>query len=130
MSTSKPPDVQCTTYHAILMVADVAASIAYYVHALGFRLAFSEGQPPEFAGVNLGHVQLFLERGTPGPDGCGVYFVVDDADRLHAFHQANGVVVLEPPGDRPYHLRDYTILDNAGYRITFGHRLAAGRSDA
>jgi catechol 2,3-dioxygenase-like lactoylglutathione lyase family enzyme len=130
MSLSKQPDVTCTTYHAILMVTDVAASIEYYVHTLGFWLAFSEGEPLEFAGVNLGQVQLFLERGTPGPDGCGLYFVVDDADGLHAFHQANGVVILEPPGDRPYGLRDYTVRDDSGYPITFGHRRASGRSNA
>lgn len=119
------PDVECTTCHAILLVADVAASARHYVERLGFRLAFTEGDPPVFAGVNLGHVQLFLEHGTPGPDGCGLYFVVDDADRLHAFQTSQGVTIVEAPGDRPYHLRDYAVRDDSGYPITFGHRLSS-----
>lgn len=116
--------VGCSTYHAILAVVDVATAVEHYVKQLGFWHAFSEGDPPSFAGVNLGDVQLFLEQGTPAPEGCALYFVVDDADGLHAFHRSRGVTVLEPPGDRPYHLRDYTIRDASGYRITFGHRLS------
>jgi hypothetical protein len=50
------------------------------ISKLGFWLAFAEGKPPTFAGVNLGDVQVFLERGTPSPQGCSLYFVVNDAD--------------------------------------------------
>src|SRR5690349_19955686 len=100
------PDVSCETYHAILAVADVAAAVDFYTTRLGFWLAFTEGDPPAFAGVNIGSVQLFLEAGTPTPQGCGVYFVVDDADALYRFHESSGVDILEKPGDRPYGLRD------------------------
>jgi hypothetical protein len=87
----------------------------------------SEGEPPNFAGVNLGHVQLFLEKGLPAPEACAMYFVVNDADRLHEFHQSFGVQILEAPDDRAYHLRDYTVRDMYGYRLTFGHRLRAAK---
>lgn len=38
------------------------------------------------AGVNLGHVQMFLEQGAPSPKGCSVYFVIGDADELYDSH--------------------------------------------
>ena len=90
---------------------------------LGFTLAFSEGHPPTFAGVNFGHVQIFLQKGSPSPEGCSVYFVVGNADELYEFHRANGVDVVEVPQDRPYQLRDYTVRDLSGYYLNFGHRL-------
>ena len=74
-------------------------------------------------GVNLGQVQMFLEQGTPGPQGCSVYFVVDDADALCEFQRANGVEIVVPPEDRAYGLRDYSVRDLDGYRLSFGHRL-------
>jgi hypothetical protein len=73
------------------------------------------------AGVNLGSVQIFLEQGTPSPAGLSVYFVVGDADELFAYHRDGGVDVAVPPGDRDYGLRDYTVRDPWGYRLTFGH---------
>jgi hypothetical protein len=64
---------------------------------------------------------LFLEFGIPSPHGCSIYFVVEDADELHRFHELSGVEILEKPGDRSYGLRDYTAPDSSGYRLTFGH---------
>jgi len=82
-----------------------------------------DGDPPTFAGVNLGQVQIFLQQGRPSPEGCSVYFVVSDADELYQFHRAHGVEIVEPPDDRPYGLRDYTVRDLYGYRLIFGHHL-------
>lgn len=98
------------------------------MNRLGFWLAYSEGTPPTFAGVNLGKVQLFLEHGTPSPGGCALSFVVGNADELCALHKSRGVEIIEPPDDRSYRLRDYTVLDESGYRLTFGHRLRPGSS--
>jgi len=117
------PDVECEMHHTVLVVSDVRAAIDFYTNRLGFRTAFAEGDPPTFAGVNLGNVQIFLEQGTPSPKGCSVYFVVGDADELHAFHQSKGVEIVDDPGDRAYELRDYGVRDLHGYHLRFGHRL-------
>ncbi len=121
MTTSHPPDVECDQFHAGLAVPDIPAAIAWYTSKLGFRPSFTFGDPPTFAGIMLGNVQVFLERGEPRPEGCSLYFVVGSADELFAFQQAAGVEVLEPPGDRHYGLRDYTVRDLHGYRLSFGH---------
>jgi uncharacterized glyoxalase superfamily protein PhnB len=115
--------VDCEQCHPILAVSDVREAVKFYTSALGFWLAFAEGDPPTFAGVNFGHVQLFLQQGAPAPGGCSVYFVVSDADKLCRLHESAGVAIIEPPTDRPYRLRDYTVQDRDGYRLTFGHRL-------
>ena len=121
MTAPLPPDVECEKQHPVLAVSDVVAAAQFYTAKLGFKLAFIAGDPPEIAGLNLGHVQMFLEPGKPAPDGCAVYFVVGDADELFEFQRANGVDVVTNPGDREYGLRDYTIRDLYGYELRFGH---------
>lgn len=121
-NATTPPGGDCEQYHAILFVPDVDEAVRFYTTRLGFWLAFADGQPATFAGLNLGRVQLFLERGEPSADGCALYFVVADVDKLYEFHRSR-VEVIEEPGDREYHLRDYTVRDPYGYRLTFGHRL-------
>jgi hypothetical protein len=49
--------------------------------------------------------------------------VVGDADALFAFQSAQGLEVVEPPGDRPYGLRDYRVRDLHGYLLGFGHHI-------
>lgn len=117
------PQVECEMHHPIITVADVGAATVFYVQRLGFREDFTQGEPPSFAGVSLDQVQIFLERGTPPPEGVSVYFVVGDADALYEFQRANAVTVLQGPGDRDWGLRDYTVRDLDGNRLTFGHRL-------
>jgi catechol 2,3-dioxygenase-like lactoylglutathione lyase family enzyme len=123
MSNPPPPQVECEQHHPGLPVSDVRAAVEFYTEKLGFFEAFTFGDPPTMAGVNLGHTQIFLEQGTPNPKGWYLYFVVGDADELWEFQRANGVEVVEPLGDRPWGLRDYTVRDLYGYSLVFGHRL-------
>lgn len=116
------PQVECERHHTTLYVKDVLAAVDFYTSKLGFRLGFTwGGDPPTFAGVNLGEAQIFLAQGTPNPQGFSVQFVVGDADELHDFQRANGVEVVEPPEDRPYGLRDYAVRDLHGHILGFGH---------
>ena len=119
----QPPDIECENIHPGLVVADINQAVDFYTQKLGFKLGFTWGEPPTFAGVNLGGKQMFLQKGTPDPKGCMVYFLVDDADALYEFHRANGVEIAAPPGDRDYGIRDYGIRDLHGYYLTFGHNI-------
>lgn len=119
-SPATPPQVDCERLHPGLAVRDLMATVEFYTSRLGFTLGFTWGDPPGFAGVNLGEVQVFLSTGTPSPDGCDVFFVVGDVDELYAFHRGAGVEVVQEIGDREYGLRDYTVRDLNGYRLTFG----------
>ena len=121
--TPSLPDVDCEQTHTGLPVSDVPAAADFYTKKLGFKLAFTWGDPPSMAGVNLGNVQIFLEQGTPNPAGCSVYFVVSNADDLYQFQKSNGVEVVQEPGDREYGLRDYRVRDLHGYLLGFGQHL-------
>ena len=124
-TTPAPPFVDCEQIHAGLAVSDLAAAVEFYTKQLGFQQAFSWGEPPTFAGVNLGKVQMFLEKGSPTPSSetGAVYFIVGDADQLYEFHRANGVEIAQVIDDRPYGIRDYTVRDMYGYYLVFGHQL-------
>jgi uncharacterized glyoxalase superfamily protein PhnB len=115
------PHVEAERVHPSLAVSSVVDAVRFYTKNLGFTEGFTWGDPPTMAGVNLGDVQMFLERGAPNPDPCAVYFVVGNADELYEFQRSNGVEVVEPPGDREYGLRDYMVRDLYGYRLSFGH---------
>jgi len=124
MAIPAPPFVECDQVHAVLAVKDIPAAIDFYTKKLGFKLGFTwGGDPPTFAGVNIGKVQVFLQKGTPSPQGCGVTFLVGDADQLYAFHRANGVEVTAEIADREYGIRDYGVRDLNGYHLSFGHHL-------
>jgi catechol 2,3-dioxygenase-like lactoylglutathione lyase family enzyme len=121
LRTPGTPQVECERHHTTLYVRDVLAAVDFYTSKLGFSPGFTWGDPPTMAGMNLGNAQIFLAQGTPNPQGCAVHFVIGDADELYEFQRANGVEVVEPPGDRPYGLRDYTVRDLYGHILGFGH---------
>jgi catechol 2,3-dioxygenase-like lactoylglutathione lyase family enzyme len=121
MSDRTAPSVECTRLNPSLRVRDIARAIEFYTSRLGFKLGFTWGEPVGFAGVTLGQVQIFLQQGDPGTVPGQVYFVVDDADALHAYQAAQGVEVLRAPADQAYELRDYTVADRDGNELTFGH---------
>ncbi len=124
-SPSAPPTVDCEQIHPLRRVHDIPAAVAVYTGTPGFKPGFLGGDPPEMAGVDLGEVPVHLAPRVPGQtsQGGAVYFVNGDADELHAFHQANGVESIRPPGDRPYGLRDCFIHDPDGNELGFGHRI-------
>src|SRR5215207_1638105 len=72
MPLPAPPKVDCERLHPGLAVPDVLAAVEFYTNRLGFTLGFTWGEPVTMAGVNLGEVQVFLERGTPNPAGVSV----------------------------------------------------------
>jgi catechol 2,3-dioxygenase-like lactoylglutathione lyase family enzyme len=123
MATQAPPLIECEQIHAGLAVSDLAAAIEFYTTKLGFTLGFTSGDPPTFAGVNLGRTQMFLQKGTSDPKGCTVYFLVSNADQLYEFHRSQGVEVAMPIADREYGIRDYVVRDLNGYYLSFGHHL-------
>lgn len=123
MATPVPPDVECEQTHTALPVGDLPAAVEFHTGKLGFRPSFTWGDPPSFAGVNLGNTRMFLQLGVPNPAGCSVYFVAGNAEELFEFQRANDVEVEEPPADRHYGLRDYRVRDLNGYALSFGHQL-------
>lgn len=125
MTDTLRPVIECDQIHPGLIVRDIPAAVEFYVSKLGFQLGFTWGDPPRFAGMNLGNVQIFLMKGSPNPsnEGSAAYFVVADADQLYEFHRANGVEIAEEIDNRQYGIRDYAVRDLCGYNLVFGHHM-------
>ena len=113
--------VECDQLHAGLAVTDVPAAIDFYTKKLGFFLAFTDGDPVDFAGVNLGHVQIFLQKGEPDPKGCTVWFLVDSADELFALHDGQAERRLHP---RAVDLACIGALAQMGFKLAWRSVLA------
>lgn len=127
MTSPRRPQIECDQQHSSVFVTDLNAAIDFYVTKLGFTLAFKWGDPPSFAGVNLDRAEIFLDQSqAPNPTGGCLYFNVGDVDELYEFHRANGVDIAQEIGDRPWHIRDYTVRDLHGYHIVFGQHLPDG----
>jgi uncharacterized glyoxalase superfamily protein PhnB len=114
----------------VLCVHGVAASIEYYVNALGFRLgwAWSEKeqrflQPgdeaePTFALVGRGLVQFMLCQQAQGAPGMWIHLDVHTAGQLDALHEEwarRGARVIEPPSSRPWGMYEMRVQDLDGH---------------
>lgn len=98
-------------------------AIAFYCDRLGFALDFTWGEPPHFAGVRLGKMQMFLDAGGERTGTGSVSFIVGDVDALHAFHMANAVPIGVAIEDRDYGIRDYGVRDPWGNWLSFGQHI-------
>ena len=101
-----------------LPVSDLAKAVAYYQDVLGFRV--------NYADQNIG--VMFRDDGTlllmprdREHSGIGSFYAyIRDADALHAELVAKGATVLGAPVSKPWGLRDFSVLDLEGNRLTFG----------
>ena len=121
MPPATSPNIECGQVIPQLAVHDIPTAVDYYTQQLGFKLGFTWGDPPTYAGVNLGAVSVHLSSNMPGATGSFVSFVVEDADELFDLHTANGVEITVAPDNRDYGLRDYRVRDPYGNELSFGH---------
>jgi predicted enzyme related to lactoylglutathione lyase len=109
----------------VLDCTDVERSVAFYRDRLGFA-ASTFGAPPTFAILQRGTVTLGLAKvdGAPAVSrNWAAYVYVADADALYGEFNAHGAGLTEPPIDKPYNCRDFTVDDPDGHLIAFGHTL-------
>lgn len=112
-------DVELTAAVPVLPVHDADKAVDFYVTRLGFAKAFAFGP---YAGVHRGPVMIHLDAAEtaayPGPTCCRVD--VRGVDALCAEMQAQGVVHPDEPLEtKPFGMRQFSVLDCCGNRITF-----------
>lgn len=101
-----------------LPISDVSAAIAYYQKVLGFKINYAQD---DLGVMDRDGVTLLLIPRTGEHQGIGsCYAYVRDADALHAELTARGATVLGKPVSQPWGLRDFSVRDLDGNRITFG----------
>ena len=108
----------------VIATEDVSASVDYFVRILGFARDFTWGDPPVYAGVKAGQVEVYFthdpamsrairERGLT-PD---VFLWVTGIDEIYAQHQAQGAQIIEPLSQRPWGARQYVVREPNGYHL-------------
>jgi catechol 2,3-dioxygenase-like lactoylglutathione lyase family enzyme len=117
--------VKLNAFAAVFTVRDVGASLGFFLGRLGFREHFRLGDPPSYAIVERDAVSIHLMPASEAPDSCGrssIYIFVTDVDRLHTQLQELGCSIEVPPTDFSYGMREMSVCDLDGNRITFGQR--------
>ncbi len=79
----------------VFRVANLRASIDYYVNVLGFKLDW--GDPAMFASVSRDRCTLFLCEGDQGNTGAWTWIGVGDAEALCEEFRGKGAKIRNPP---------------------------------
>lgn len=123
MATSDP--VRLNSFAAVFPVADVGRSLTYYLDQLGFHEYF---RMPDlsYAIVELDAVSIHLMLARDNRAALGqsiIYVFADDVDALHEQLQERGCPIEVPPEDFFYGMREMSVRDPDGNRITFGQEV-------
>ena len=113
---------------AVLEVADVERSAAFYNDKLGFSPGPFFGEPPAFCIVGRDTVTIALDRsrdvGRAPQNHCwAAYVYVDEVDALAEELRGKGVEIIRGPVDQPYGCREIDVQDPDGHIIGFGQDL-------
>ncbi|MEO6050431.1 MAG: VOC family protein [Pyrinomonadaceae bacterium] len=113
------------------VVPDVVSTAEYYRDTLGFLILGYFLDPPVFAMVRRGEVEIHFGKADTGalPHtneslrrglGSDAYIIVSDIEGLHAELAAAGANILVPPTKRVYGSIEFEILDCDGHKVVFG----------
>jgi len=122
----------------ILNVSNIEESFAWFAK-LGWTKGWDWGDPPDFGGVCSGEAEIFLcqngqgSRGGPMPrhvgddDTGGVWMSwflssPGDVDATYQLALAQGLIVTNPPRDKPWGVRECHIRhpDGHTFRVSAG----------
>jgi uncharacterized glyoxalase superfamily protein PhnB len=113
-----------------LAVRNMKQTIQFYRDSLGFEIGmtFPDADNPEYADLSKdGMVLMFIPAeniGIGGKEklgvGVNIYMQIDgDIDRYYNELKDKGAKIVVDIKDEPYGIRDFTVEDIDGYRLTF-----------
>lgn len=119
------PDGERSTFEgltAIFEVRDFQEALAFYTDVLGFEQDWVWGDPPSYASVCRDSAAINFGAPKPGQvvTPSRVYISLTDIDAYHDAILARGATIDVPIGDRPYGMRDFTVVDPSGNRLSYG----------
>ena len=117
-----------------LAVRDMKRTIDFYTNSLGFKLGmcFPTPQNPEYADMSKdGMVLMFIlaeNIGIGGQEKLGIgvnlYLQIDgDIDKYYQEIKQKGVKIAADIKDEPFGIRDFSVEDSDGYKLTFNQTL-------
>lgn len=101
----------------ILRVADMRASVSYYVEKLGF--ANADWGNEFFTSVNRDGAGIYLCQGGQGHAGTWAWIGVEDVAKLYEEYTASGAKILRPPRNYPWAFEMH-VEDPDGHVLRFG----------
>ena len=111
---------------AFVPARSLADSIAFY-EALGFEVPW---RSDDLAYVRHGETSFLLQQFyvPEHANNFMMHLLVVNADDWHRHVEASGVVArfrvrLDPPQDRPWRIRDFTLTDPSGVLWRIGHNI-------
>jgi len=112
------------------VVEDVVATAEYYRDVLGFEILGYFADPPVYAMVSRGGVEMHFGKAEERPAdvtstqlrrvGFDAYIWVDDIQALFEELSASGADITEGPIKRIYQSTEITIKDLNGFTLVFG----------
>ncbi len=108
----------------IFHVNDLESALKYYVDVLGFEIDF---RYDTLAGLKHGEVLIHLSGPASHPSvakravGQGhVYIFCDEVDEYFEDVSRKGALLMVPPADRDYGMRDFAVTDADSNILAFG----------
>lgn len=117
MPPTKEPRTRFEGSQPILKVADMAASIRYYVDVLGFKNAV--WGTSDFTSVNRDRAGIYLCQSGQGHPGTWVWIGVEDVEALYEEYKASGARIRHHPLNYPWAL-EMKVEDPDGHVLRFG----------
>ena len=100
----------------VLPVKDVKEAVAFYQEKLGFQVVFNIGF---YAGIERGPIHFHLDGSGWGGGPVSARINVSGVDDIHAEIAPMGIVMKDEPLENKMGMRQFSVLDPAGNRITF-----------
>lgn len=112
-------DAEVSCPRPIFNVSSLAASQRYYRDALGFKVDWEYGDPPDFGSVSRGDGVLFMCQGCQGTPGAWTMLFTRDVDRLYEELRERKALIRMAPTDMPWGLRELHVSDPDGNVLRF-----------
>lgn len=131
MSTDEPTSIPATllTAEPMLFVGDIQTSCDFFARKLGFRVAFSYGEPPFYAQVVRDGARLNLRKvcqpafdtdfHRKEQDALSAVITLDDAKPLFLEYQAAGLPFHQSLRTEPWGARTFIVADPDGNLVAF-----------
>lgn len=112
------------------VVRDVVATAEYYRDVLGFEILGYFNEPPVFAMVGRGGVEIHFGKADAEPQrsnielrriSCDAYIWVDDVEALFKEYTASGADIIAAPTLRVYDCLEMEVRDCNGFKLVFSH---------
>lgn len=116
-------------------VADVVKTAEYYRDVLGFEISGYWMDPPVYAIVSRGSVQIHfgLADDPKNPqrsnhkhreDGLDLYVRISGLETLHDELKSKSVKIIQPICEQEYGMIEFVIEDCNGFKIAFGENIS------